>query len=213
MINLRFTGAPVFIRMLSHQLTGHVVWYSIDANLLPPARRIPACCPDLDYVTYVGPGPETIAGFWYLFKQYQLVYSQADARFDTDTLAAEFVDHIRLERARCYATQLVHSTAQWVSEKNGLVENPLYDPILEPSQLAKIIAAQHNISIEDAAKLQVFKAQEHSIAQRNVKYTQIEAEMAIIQAPTLQRVIEVYKSTMTSYGRLRMGEQSLTRFL
>ena len=213
MINLRFTGAPVFIRMLSHQLTGHVVWYSIDSNLSPPARRVPACCPDLDYVAYVGPGPETIAGFWSLFKQYQLVYSQSDAKFDTDALAAEFVDHIKLERARCYATQLVHSAAQWVAEKNGLVENPLYDPMLEPDRVVKIIAAQHNISIEDAAKLQAFKAQEHSIAQRSVKYTQIEAEMAIIQAPTTERVVEVYKSTMTSFGRLRAGEASLTRFL
>ena len=213
MINLKFTAAPVFIRMLSHQLTGHVVWYSIDNNLSPPAKRVPVCCPDLDYVTYVGSGPKTVAGFWSLFKQYQLVYSQADAKFDTDPLAAEFVDHIKLERAKCYATQLVHSTAQWVAEKNGLVENPLYDPMLEPGQVANIIAAQHNISIEDASKLQVFKAQEHSIAQRNLKYTQIEAEMAIIQAPTAQNVIDVYKRTMASYGRLRATEQNLTRFL
>ena len=213
MINLRFTGAPVFIRMLSHQLTGHVVWYSIDTNLSPPARRVPACCPDLDYVTYVGSGPETIASFWSLFKQYQLVYSQADAKFDTDALAAEFVDHIKLERARCYATQLVHSAAQWVAEKNGLVENPLYDPMLEPDRVAKIIAAQHNISVQDAIKLQEFKAQEHSIALRNLRYTQIEAEMAIIQSPTAEHVVDVYKSAMVSFGRLRANEQTLTRFL
>lgn len=107
----------------------------------------------------------------------------------------------------------MHSAAQWVAEKNGLVENPLYDPMIEPDRVAKIIAAQHNISVQDAIKLQEFKAQEHSIALRNLRYTQIEAEMAIIQAPTAERVVEVYKSAMVSFGRLRANEQTLTRFL
>lgn len=213
MTSLKFDGKMVFIRMLSHQLTGQVVWYSIDSATAYTSKRVPICCPDLDYVTYAGPGPSSAADFWTLFKHYELVYSQSDAAFATGDLSGEFLDHVRLERAKCYATYLVHATSQWAAEKNGLVENPLYDPDLEPERVADIIAQQQGISVTDAHKLLNFKLQEHKIILRNLRYAQIEAEMAIVSAESVIDIIDVYKTAMTSFGRLRSDEKSLTRFL
>jgi hypothetical protein len=213
MTNLKFDGNMVLIRMLSHQLTGQVVWYSIDSPSSLLAKRVPICCADLDYVNYAGPGPSSLLDFWTQFKHYKLVYSQSDAKFDTADLSAEFVDHVRLERAKCYATQLVHASAQWAAEKNGLVENPLYDAALDPNHVANIIAEHHGISKPDADKLLAFKLQEYKITLHDLRYAQIEAEMAIVSAETVSAVIDAYKIAMTSFGRLRFDEKSLTKFL
>lgn len=203
----------IFIRMLSHQLTGQVVWYSIDSPAAPVAKRVPICCADLDYMTYAGPGPSSLHEFWTRFKNYKLVYSQSDAKFETADLSAEFVDHVRLERAKCYATHQVHASAQWAAEKNGLVENPLYDAVLDPDHVASIIAEHHGISKADADKLMAFKLQEYKITLRNLRHAQIEAELAIVSADTVSAVIDAHKIAMTSFGRLRFDEKSLTKFL
>ena len=225
MTNLTFTGNPILIRMLSHQLTGQVVWYSIDSPNSKSASRVPICCADLDYVTYVGPAParhqaaprgsevSPEADFWVLFKNYKLVYFQPDAKFDIADLSEEFADHVRLERAMCYATALIHAGAQRAAEKNGVIENPLYDTALDPDHVADLIAKRHLISKADAIKLYAFKLQEYKIMVCNLRYNQIEAEMSIVSAKTVAEVTDACKIAMNSFGRLRFDEKSLTKFL
>ena len=45
-------SVPQYVRFLSFQLTGHLVWVSVEAqhsNIGP--KRVPNCVPDLDYGT------------------------------------------------------------------------------------------------------------------------------------------------------------------
>ena len=47
----------------------------------------------------------------------------------------------------------------------------------------------------------------------NLRYNQIEAEMSIVSAKTVAEVTDACKIAMTSFGRLRFDEKSLTKFL
>lgn len=213
-MNLKFTGGPVHIRMLSHQLTGHVVWYTIDIGIANPgAKYVPTCCPDLDYLTYSGPAPNTPADFKDLVKQYQLVYSISDNNFDEYKLAEEFCDHLKLERAKCYAMHTLNNTCHWVAEKNGLVNNLWFDPLLEPERVIEIVAAQQSIPYQDAANLYTFKREEYVNEMRKLHYAQLEAELATINAKTVEEVLEIFKTTSILLGRTRASTAPLTNIL
>lgn len=213
-MNLTFTGQPVHTRMLSHQLTGHVVWFSMDLGAAhPTSKYAPMCCPDLDYVIYSGPAPTSITQFVAAVKSYQLTFFQSESVFAMAPMALEFAEHIKLERAKCYAMQNMHNTVNWAQEKNGLIENPIADPLLDQNEIIKIIQSQYALSNDDAAKLYQFKLDEYTNIYRNIKYTQLESEMAIIDAKTVDDVVEIYIKTLTSLGRGRATGSKVTGLL
>jgi len=210
---MKFNGPIVQIRMLTHQLTGHVVWYTMDLGAANPgAKYVPTCCPDLDYLTYVGPAPVP-AEFKDAVKQYRLVYSISDSKFEQANLAPEFVDHLKLERAKCYALYLINNSCHWVMEKNGLVNNLWFDPLLDSDQVISIIATQQGISHVNAEKLYVFKKEEYNNEIRKLKYAQLTAELSIINAQTVDQVVEIFKTTSMLLGRSRASALGLIEIL
>ncbi len=213
-MNLTFTGLPVHTRMLSHQLTGHVVWFSMYLGAGNPIPRYaPICCPDLDYVIYNGPAPTSIDQFVAAMKSYQLTFFQSKNEFGMAPMIPEFAEHVKLERAKCYAIQHIHNAVDWVQEKNGLVENPIADVLLDQNEIIKIMQSQYALSTENAAKLYQFKLAEYINMHRNIKYAQIESEMAIIHAKTVDDVVEIYIKTLISLGRGRATGSKVTGLL
>lgn len=214
-MNLKFNGSPVHTRMLSHQLTGHVVWFSMDLGPAHPVSKyVPVCCPDLDYVIYDGPAPYSISQFVAAIKTYQLTFFQSEGAFNISPMVPEFADHIKLERAKCYAMQNIHNVVNWAQEKNGLIGTPwAVDPLLDHNEIVKIIESHYAIPNADAAKLYQFKLDEYTILHRNIKYVQLESEMDIIDAKTVDDVVEIYIKTLTSLGRGRVNGSKVTALL
>ena len=215
-IPLQMGAGPTYIRFLSFQLTGHIVWAAVEpmvSNMGP--KRVPNCCPDLDYGTYAGPGPIEIKQFWQEHKQYRLTASitETPVTIGIEALPAEFVPEVKLARAQCYATQLINGSVTWALEKNGLYDNPIMDPGITVDQLAEIYQRRQSISLVDARKLVEFKHSEHRSKISHLRSIQVDAELAVINARTVDDVVAVYSATMKSLAALRVTEANLTRFL
>lgn len=213
---LAMGASPMYIRFLSFQLTGHIVWASVEpvvSNMGP--KRVPNCCPDLDYGTYAGPGPIDMNQFWREHKQYRLTASvtETPVTIGIEELPSEFVAEVKLARAQCYATQLINGSVNWALEKNGLYDNPIMDPGITVDQLAEIYQRRQAISAADARKLVEFKQSEHCSKISYLRSVQVDAELAVINARTVEDVVAVYNATMKSLAALRASETNLTRFL
>lgn len=212
----KMTGTPTYIRVLSLQLTGHVVWMSQEPlRGMIPSSRVPLCVPGLDYVTYTGPGPESIPSFYGALKNYKLVcnMSQYPVGFELDSLPYEFTDRIKLYRVKCYAIQSIQNTVGWAMEKNGLHMNPIIDTDLDFDQLSEIHQRQHNLSKPVADKLLQFKFDEHHNGIKTLKYTQIEAELSVANAKSVLEVSGIYKNFLTSMGMVRATDESIMRLM
>ena len=212
----KLQGAPTYIRVLSNQLTGHVVWMSQEpAKGITSGIRVPMCVPGLDYVTYVGPGPSDVQSFYSALKNYQLVcnMSTQPTQFEIEPLPAEFVDRLKLYRAKCYAMQSIQNTVTWALEKNGLFSNPIVDDTLDFDKLSGIYQRQHNLNKQSADKLLLFKIQEHTTGVENIKYVQIEAEMSVTNAGSVPEVLEIYKNFLVSVGMSRISADVIMRFV
>lgn len=207
---------PQCVRFLSFQLTGHLVWVSVEpqhSNMGP--KRVPNCAPDADYGTYVGVLPMDINVFWREFKQYRLqsYVVSSPMTIDVAPLPAEFVDEVKLARAKCYASQLIHNQVNWNLEKNGLYDNPVMDPNFGRDDLVAVHMRHHNISQTQAEKLVQFKIEEHQTKLKGLRTAQIEAELAITDSTNVADVISIFNRAMKNMAALRSSEALLTRFL
>lgn len=209
-------GQPAYIRILSFQLTGHIVWLSQEPSRSIIANsRVPMCVPGLDYLTYIGPGPGDIQTFYGALKNYKLVCNMGryPLEFKTQPLPEEFVDRLKLYRIKCYAVQSIQNTVNWALEKNGLYMDPIMDPTLNPKRLSDIFQRQHNLSKQDADKLLKFKFDEHQTGLENIKYIQIETELAVADAKSVSEVSNIYKNFLMSMGMIRASDDNITRFV
>lgn len=207
-------GPPQYIRFLSFQLTGHIVWATVEplvGNMSP--KRVPSCCPELDYGVYSGPGPD-INQFWREFKQYNLAcfVVSPPPTLALDPLPPEFAQEVKLCRAKCYASQLINNQINWALEKNGLFDNPLIDNSLG-DRLFEIYQRKQNITEDQARRLVEFKQHEHNMKLNDLKATQVEAELDIVNATTVDSVLTVFNTAMKSLAAIRMNETVLTKFL
>jgi hypothetical protein len=84
---------------------------------------------------------------------------------------------------------------------------------LDQNEIIKIMQSQYALSTENAAKLYQFKLAEYINMHRNIKYAQIESEMAIIHAKTVDDVVEIYIKTLISLGRGRATGSKVTGLL
>ena len=210
------TGQQSYIRVLSLQLTGHVVWLSQEPiKGIIQNSRVPICVAGLDYVTYVGKGPGDLAAFYGALKNYKLVcsMSQHPVQFEIEPLPFEFTDRIKLYRIKCYAIQSIQNTVGWAMEKNGLYMNPVVEPGLDFDRLSGIHQRQHNLTKPVADKLLQFKFDEHRNGIETLKYIQIETELAVANAKSVLEVTGIFKNFLTSVGMVRASAESIMRFM
>lgn len=209
-------GNNTYIRALVTQFTEHVVWLSLEpAKSVMPSTRIPSCVPGLDYVTYAGPGPMDLPGFFRTLKNYNLVCNKSNypVSFETAELPQQLRDQIKLYRSKCYASQSIQNLVHWALEKNSLQDNPLTDPNLNPDKISEIYQKHLGLSKNDAGKLIEFNSAEQSLNYANIKYSQIEAELAVTNAKTVEEVLESYKNFIISLGNTRVSDQAIMQWL
>lgn len=215
-MTLDMTGVPAYIRVLSFQLTGHVVWLSQEpVKSMVQLSRVPMCVPGLDYVTYLGRGPGDLQTFYGALKSYKLVcdMTQSPLGFESAELPYEFIDRIKLYRIKCYAVQAIQNSVGWAMEKNGLYMNPLIDSSLDFDRLSEIHGRQLNLSKTDSDKLLHFKFDEHNSGIETLKYIQIEAELAVTNATSIAQVSDIYKNFLTSVGMARASDDAIMRYV
>ena len=97
-------------------------------------------------------------------------------------------------------------------EKNGLFDNPLIDNGLG-DRLIEIYQRKQNITEDQARRLVEFKQHEHDMKLNDLKATQVEAELDIVNATTVDSVLTVFNTAMKSLAAIRMNETVLTKFL
>lgn len=209
-------GANIYIRVLAMQFTGHVVWFSMEpAKSIMPSARVPSCVPGLDYLTYVGPGPVDIPAFFGALKKYNLVCNKSNfpVTFEIEPLPPQMQDEVKLYRSKCHAVQNIQNLVNWALEKNALYEDPIADPNLDPAKLSEIYQQKMGMTAGDAEKLIEYKLAEHHLNYTNIKYSQIEAELAITNAKTVLEVSESYKNFIISLGNTRVSDQAIMQWL
>lgn len=209
-------GSLAYIRVLSFQLTGHVVWLSQEpVKGIIPNSRVPMCVPGLDYVTYIGAGPGDVQPFYGALKSYKLVCNMSNSplQFEVEPLPEEFIDRIKLYRIKCYAIQSIQNMVGWGYEKNGLYMNPIIDPDLDFDVISSLYQKHHGLTKELADKLLQFKFDEHKSGIKNIKYTQIDAELAVTNAKSVLEVSGIYKNFLLSMGMSRASDEPIMRFM
>lgn len=209
-------GATNYIRVLAMQFTGHVVWLSIEPlKSIMPSSRVPSCVPGLDYLTYVGTGPTDIPAFYGTLKKYNLICNKTNfpVTFESDPLPPQMQEEVKLFRSKCYAVQNIQNLVNWALEKNALYENPLADPNLDPKKISEIYQQQMLIGPDEADRLVKFKYDEQSVNYANIKYSQIEAELAVTNAKSVTEVSESYKNFIISLGNTRVSDQAVMQWL
>lgn len=215
-MNFEMKGQPSYIRVLSFQLTGHVVWLSQEPiKGIVSNSRVPLCVPGIDYLTYIGPGPGDVQTFYGALKNYKLVCSMSNSplMFELENLPEEFVDRMKLYRIKCYAIQAIQNTVSWAMEKNGLYMNPIIDPDLDFDSISALYQKHHSLTKESADKLLQFKFEEHQDGIKNIKYTQIDAELAVTNAKSVSEVSNIYKNFLLSMGMSRASDETIMRFM
>lgn len=215
-MKILMSGTTNYIRALTMQFTGHVVWLSVEpAKSIMPSARVPSCVPGLDYLTYVGPAPADIQTFYGALKKYNLVCNKSNfpITFETEPLPIQMQEEVKLFRSKCYAVQNIQNLVNWALEKNALHENPLADPALDPKKISEIYQRQMSIGADEADRLVQFKAAEQSLNYSNIKYSQIEAELAVTDAKTVPEVLESYKNFIISLGNTRVSDQAIMQWL
>ena len=189
----------VYVRTLVFASTEHVVWASIDPNPnFLQAKRVPTLCHELDYRAYMGPLPKN---FWEELKNYKLTKGiWSLTAFGYKDLPDEFFDTVRLMRAKCYAAASIHTTTRFYKEKHGLVENPLMTPDLDRETVISIFQHSCNLSREEADKFSTFKLEELKSIEKNVFSLQLETELRLTEASSVEQVVDIYQTMQKSLG-------------
>jgi hypothetical protein len=176
-------------------MTGCVVWYDAEMkSTSKSAKRLPIHNPELDYLLYQG--PVDIDSLPKYHKDYSLNFSFSDrTMFNIVPIANEYKDIIRLTRAKCYALSILNNLVDRAMERNGVVDHPLFDPHVIDSDIIEIYQRRLNLDKQTAEKLLKFNKDEHSINIRNIRNIQIECELAIVNATTVDAVINEFMRT------------------
>ena len=185
--------------MLVFQPTGHVVWAAIEPNInavMP--KRIPWVCPELDYRIHRGSLPDQ---YWANLRDYKLIKPDWSLPgIDYGPVPAEFQVAVKLMRAKCYASANIATSVRVYQERKALIENPLLDTRLDITAIGNIYAKQHNLNYVEGLKLARFKIDELLSLQTHIQVTQIESELALESAQTVDQVVELYRVTQLGLG-------------
>jgi hypothetical protein len=211
MIELK--GPPRVVRVLSHMMTGCVVWYDFEMRATSKIiKRIPIYNPELDYLVYEG--PINIESFPTYHKDYSLNFSIADqSKFNIIPLSKEYRDIVRLARAKCYSLSITNNLTDRAMERNGVVNHPLFDPHINDSDIIEIYQRRLNLDVLSAEKLLKFNKDEHSVNIRNIRNIQIEGELAIVNSSTVEEVISEFLKTCGELGFGVVRPEMITRLL
>lgn len=211
-MNLQMTGGRVSYKLLSYHLTGHIIWMSRSISKI----RVPYSGPGLDFITYAGPGPADAHVFEQAFRNYKLVCSLSTFpyTFSSEDLPQDIIDKIKMYRVKAFALHSVNTMSEWAMEKNGVSSDPLLNQFISSNRIAEIYHSAGIVdSVESGIKLINFKQEEKKQLLESVLYAQLEAEIAIETATTVNRVVEIYRNFLDSIGAIRMSERTILSYM
>jgi hypothetical protein len=119
---------------------------------------------------------------------------------DYGELPVEFRDSVKLMRSKCYASAQIHGSIRVYTERKGLIENPLLSTNLNINRIGELYSKQHNVSLDEGCKLAQFKIDELVSLQSHIQTAQIEAELALESATTVEQVLEIYRLAQLGLG-------------
>jgi hypothetical protein len=182
------TPLPLYFRALVFQPTGHIVWCHREPSpwqSIP--RRIPNISKDLDYKLYIG-DPPTDFNWFDEFKKYRLIKSKEGLNnLKLGNLPTEYVDEVKLLRAKCYSLWTVINSVAYSREKLDAINNPILTANTE--DLVKLYQRIHNLNETDARKLVKFKKEEIESDLSRLSLIEIEAEACLLKATTVEEVL------------------------
>jgi hypothetical protein len=194
-------------------MTGCVVWYDFELRAISKTgKRVPIFDPELDYLVYEG--PVDIEQFPRFHKNYSLNFSAYDqSKFTVVPLASEYRPIVKLSRAKCYALNVINNLAERAMERNGVVDQPLFNSHIIDSDIVDIYQRQLGLNKLSAGKLLKFNRDEHSINIRNIKNIQIEGELAVIKSKTVEDVVAEFVKFSSEMGGFDISPEMVTRYL
>jgi hypothetical protein len=213
MIDFTEGGKPAQVRMLSYMVTGCVVWYDIENRSVQHVpKRVPIQSPEVDYVTYEG--MLNVSQFQTHFKDYSLNYTLGSPNpFSVVPLAPEYQELMKLTRAKAYAISRLNNFVIRNLERNGVVNHPLLDSTVDIEKIIPIYQEKMNLNYDLARKLIEFNMNEHRINIESIKYLQIEGELAIGLAKTVDDVIYQFNKISSQLGILGLPDGMILKYL
>lgn len=201
------------IRVLSHMMTGCVVWYDVELRSTARAgKRIPVYNPELDYIVFEG--LVNVDVFPKYFKDYSLNLSYYDpTTFNIAPLPDEYKDIVKFSRAKCYALTIFSNLVDRAMERNGVFNNPLLDPHIRDEDIVNIYQKRLNIDKISAEKLLQFNKEEYAINIRNIRNIQIDGEMAIVNATNIEQILSEFLKASGEIGAGEAKTEMITRLL
>jgi len=187
-----------YLRMLVFQPTGHVVWVheeSQPAQCLP--RRIPNVGKELDYVIFNGTLKPALYNWYNDFKNYKLISHTDSQTLRVIDLPDEFVNTVRLMRAKCYVMWSIINNIEIQKEKFDLVSNPIANTDIDINKLSAIFETQLGITQQDSKKLIQFKRDEILQNLEYLNLAEIRAELILSQATTVDEVTAYFELVKT----------------
>lgn len=173
---------------LVDQISGQVVWLSFDLD-----AHVPIFDPSLNYIRY---NKSTQISVWNLYVSYELYIKNNYS--DLVVIPRTSIDK-RIQMLRAKAICLSHTAM--VVETHRLRQLAPLEMFKEANydsyELAQVYIQVHNLTLNQAMNLVVFKKEEYWNAKRILDAIYVRTLEEVKLASTLQQVVSVYNKTAT----------------
>lgn len=179
------------LRMLVSHSTNHVVWVRQDPGprqFVP--RRIPNVEKNLDYIVFQKRVTPKEFNWYKEFVNYRLVKPHGLPTLEFEDLPEEYREETKLARAKCYAMSAVIDAVSITKERQDLIYNPLTD--LDDEAIINVYQRTLNLDYDSAKILVEFKKEELRFSEQTLKINELEAELMISNAKTVDEVREIH---------------------
>lgn len=178
------------LRMLVSHSTNHVVWVRQEPGprqYIP--RRIPNVEKNLDYIVFQKRFTPKEFNWYKEFVNYRLVKPHGLPTLEFEDLPEEYREETRLARAKCYAMSAVIDAVSITKERQDLIYNPLTD--LDNESIINVYQQTLDLDYASAKTLAEFKKEELRFSEQTLKANELEAEILISNAKTVEELIEI----------------------
>jgi hypothetical protein len=178
------------LRMLVSHSTNHVVWVRQDPGprqFVP--RRIPNVEKNLDYIVFQKRFTPKEFNWYKEFINYRLVKPHGLPTLEFEDLPEEYREETRLARAKCYAMSAVIDAVSITKERQDLIYNPLTD--LDNESIINVYQRNLDLDYSSAKILADFKKEELRFSEQTLRANELEAEILITNAKTVEELVEI----------------------
>jgi hypothetical protein len=178
------------LRMLVSHSTNHVVWVRQDPGprqFVP--RRIPNVEKNLDYIVFQKRFTPKEFNWYKEFINYRLVKPHGLPTLEFEDLPEEYREETRLARAKCYAMSAVIDAVSITKERQDLIYNPLTD--LDNESIINVYQRNLDLDYSSAKILAEFKKEELRFSEQTLRANELEAEILITNAKTVEELVEI----------------------